>query len=573
MTTAKNDNCIRLCSGKVLLPLIERLLHKRGVTGEESIKSFLEPKLKELPSPFLMKDMDIAVELIEEAIRNQDIILIWGDYDVDGTTATALLILFFRSLGVEAIYHIPNRLKDGYGIQKQGLERISKTLKRNKTLIITVDNGISASEAVNYAKDCGYRIIVTDHHQAPKERVAADAVINPSQSLCEFGDTTLAGVGVAFYLAMATRTHLSRVGYFDGDQKVPNLKGLLDLVAIGTVADMVPLKKINRILVKGGMEVLAKNGNSGLTALCRACSLDSRLIRSEDISFQLAPKINGAGRLGRADKAVSLFLSDDKAESKRIAKDLVVNNEKRKSINIADFVDAKDEVVTLGLKDFFSVMVAGSYHIGVAGIVASNLVEKFKKPSIVLCDFGDGTFKGSARSVPGIDLYVALGECKKVLNGFGGHKMAAGMSLDKENIHDFRLLFDETIKKQFVDKPKEESEPFDEDMTIARLFEAETLRQLHLLEPFGQGNPQPIFRDTKSKFLELTLLGKDKSHLRFSFDGGRRKIKGVGFGLGEILNDCEAEIDKEIFYTPSLNFFRGKRSWQVRVTDVTFNNA
>ena len=568
MDPAKKEKTIHLSNGKDLLPLIERLLNKRGITGEENIKTFLEPKLENLPSPFLMKDMEVAVLLIEETIKNKHNILIWGDYDVDGTTATALLILFFRLLGVEAKYHIPNRLKDGYGIQKTGLERISKSLECDKTLIITVDNGISANEAINFAKDCGYKIIVTDHHQAPEEEVVADAVINPSQKVCEFGDTTLAGVGIAFYLAMATRSHLSKVGYFDGELNPPNLKDLLDLVAVGTVADMVPLKKLNRILVRGGMEVLARNGNSGLKALCNACNLDSRKIRSEDISFQLAPKINGAGRLGCADNAVLLFISKDKKESKRIAAALVTNNEKRRSINIKDFINAKDEVIASGVTDKYSVIVSGDYHIGVAGIVASNLVEKYKKPSIVLCDFGDGTLKGSARSVPGIDLYVALDECKGVLNGFGGHKMAGGMSLEKKMLSEFRHLFELSIKKQSVGLSIEDSELFDEDIKISQLFEAEVLRQLHLLEPFGQGNPQPIFRDTMSEFVELAPLGKDKKHLRFSFNNGHRTIKGVGFGLGEMLTDCRTKNEKEIFYTPSLNFFRGRRSWQVRVTNV-----
>ena len=573
MTPDLENQTIRLANGSILNPLIERLLQKRGLIGGETITSFLEPKLAELPSPFSMLDMDIAVTLIEKIIRNSGSIIIWGDYDVDGTTATALLVLFFRSLGVNVEYHIPNRLKDGYGIQKAGLKKITTNNVEKNTLLITVDNGISAFEAIKYAKERGYQVIVTDHHQPTAERVEAEAVINPSQKSCEFGDTTLAGVGVAFYLAIATRSHLTTKGFFNDKIQAPNLKGFLDLVAVGTVADMVPLEKLNRILVKGGFEVLATKSNCGLAALCRACNLDSKFIRSEDISFQLAPKINGAGRLGHADKAVELFLCDDKRLAGNIARDLVKNNEVRRSINISDFVNAQDEVESLGLKDQYSIVVSGSYHVGVAGIVASNLVEKHGKPSIVLCDFGDGTLKGSARSIPGIDLYLALEQCQEALSGFGGHKMAGGMSLDSKNIDTFRQLFEIAIEKQSRHNVFEKSDLFDEDIEIKELFKPEVLRQLHLLEPFGQGNPQPIFRDNQSGFHELALLGKDKNHLRLSFENGNRPIKGVGFGMGELFDLCKSESQKEIYYTPSVNFFKGKRSWQVRVTNIVFDQS
>ena len=340
----RKSNRVKLDGGRPLNPFIEQLLSNRGICGNDNIKTFLEPKLKDLPDPFLLKDMDRAVKLIKDCIDGEFQFLIWGDYDVDGTTATALLLLFFRSIGCDAVYHIPNRLKDGYGIQKQGLKHITKGRDPLKTLIITVDNGISAHAAVEFAKQSGYKIIVTDHHLPPALKVGADAVINPSQPSCLFPDKTLAGVGVAFYLAMATRSYLVKSGYFKSTSNIPNLKKLLDLVAIGTVADMVPLKSTNRILVKAGLEALAKKGNIGLTALCKKNSLDISCIRSEDISFQLAPKINAAGRLGEAEKAVELFLSTEKSGAVLLAKQLIANNERRRSINIEDFEKAKIEL-------------------------------------------------------------------------------------------------------------------------------------------------------------------------------------------------------------------------------------
>lgn len=570
MTTHQEQKRIRLSDGKYLNPFIERLLAKRGICGKENILQFLEPKLRELPNPFLMKDMDSAVHLIERSIRNDHSILIWGDYDVDGTTATALLVSFFKAIGCDAQYHIPNRLTDGYGIQKQGLQRISAGRDTEKSLLITVDNGISAHEAVKYAKKQGYKIIITDHHLAPPERVPADAVINPNQESCNFNDKSLAGVGVAFYLAMATRTHLLKKGYFNKHGEAPNLKQFLDLVAIGTIADMVPLKKTNRILVKAGLETLAAKTNAGLTALCRLNSLDPKHIQSEDISFQLAPKINAAGRLGQADKAVKLFLSSNKDEATVIASDLISNNEKRKNINKHDFINAIDEVSGSDCGNSHSIIVAGNYHIGVAGIVASNLVEEYRKPSIVLCNFDTETLKGSARSVPGIDIHKALEECREILLGYGGHTMAGGMSLLKENIRIFKELFNESIQKQSMLKIDDDTSKIDGDIEITQLFNGEILRQLHLLEPFGVDNPQPIFRDCTTGFLAVSPLGRDKSHLSFSFRGEKNPIRGIAFGMGKLINNCRTSQVQHFLYTPSLNFFKGKRSWQVRVTEITF---
>jgi len=564
---------IRLSSGITVNPFIKELLAGRGISTESATRTFLEPKLKDLPDPFLMKDMDLAVRLVEECIGQNFTILIWGDYDVDGTTATALLIQFFQSIGYDAGYHIPNRLTDGYGIQQKGLEQISGDRDPTKTLLITVDNGISAHKAIEYAKEQGYKVIVTDHHVPPTVPVDADAIINPSQQECNFPDKTLAGVGVAFYLSVAIRVHLQKTGYFNNNRELPNMKTLLDLVAIGTVADMVPLRETNRILVRAGMEVLAKNGNIGLTALCKKTNIDSRNVRSEDISFQLAPKINAAGRLGDASMAVKLFLAKESKLAATIATELVKNNERRKSINIQNFTDAKDELNKSTDVKKYAIVVSGDYHIGVAGIVASNLVEKYKKPSVVLCLGDDGLLKGSGRSVVGVDLHRALEKCSSLLLGFGGHKMAGGMSLLPEKLVEFQSLFDKEIMEQIQLNGIVEESLVDTEIQIKDLFHGDILRQLQLLEPFGTENPQPIFRDTVSSFMELAPLGKDKAHLRCSFEGNRGKqIKGVGFGIGHLIANCKSNAKREILYTPTLNNFRGRRNWQVRVTDIVFTS-
>lgn len=565
---AYREDDITLNDGTVLAPIVKKILNNRGLSDSKAIISFLDPKLKDLPSPSLMKDMAKATKILTKAIYSQKKILIWGDYDVDGTTATALLMLFFRSLAMEAEYYIPNRLKEGYGIQEKGILAASKGKNPEEYVLITVDNGISAHDAIQCAKNIGYEVIVSDHHIAPQKSVPADAILNPIQPGCDFPDKTMAGVGVAFYLIMATRASLMASGYFDDNCACPNLKKLLDLVAVGTVADMVPLGGINRILVRAGMESISKDGNPGLVALCRACNLDIRCLRSEDISFQLAPKINAAGRLGEADKAIRLFMAKSTKDAKAIARDLVKNNERRKLISLGDLSKAMGEIDMLKLETQSSVVVTGDYHIGVAGIVASGLVESQRKPSVVLCNMGDGILKGSARSCCGIDLHLALLESAAALVGFGGHKMAGGMTLTEDNLLLFKDLFEQSVKKQTLATDTTEVVLVDGDMSIEELFTANHLRQLHLMEPFGQGNPQPIFRDQAPRMIQISAMGKTKSHLRMTFSSKGRSIKGVAFGMGELVESCRKEPRIEVLYTPSLNFFRGKRSWQVRVTDI-----
>lgn len=561
---------ITLSNGTILDPFVQKLLEQRGITGKDSVIEFLEPKLSELPSPFLMKDMDLAVNIAIKAMDAGSQILIWGDYDVDGTTATALLLKFFKSLGYKADFYIPNRLTEGYGLEKNILERITTRDNHREKLLITVDNGISAYEAVLHAKSLGYQTIITDHHTPPEDRVPADAVVNPKQKDCNFPDKNMAGVGLAFYFAMGIRSKLNQSGFFDESCQLPNLKILLDLVGVGTVADMVPLTGVNRTLVKAGMETMAQKTNKGLEALCRRTNIDCTFVRSEDIAFQIAPKINAAGRLGKAEKAVYLLLSEKKKEAEEIAEDLINTNKQRININIGQLDKALDEISSCAINTKYSTIVAGTYHIGVAGIVASNLVDKFNKPSIVLCNQGDTLFKGSARSIPGVNLYDALDACKKALIGYGGHKMAAGMSLDTRNINKFAKLFDEAVYAQNKGKYDKVQVESDADITVARLFTKKLLAQIHLMEPFGQANPQLIFRDTKTSLKELSQIGKDKNHLRLSFVCGNSTIKGIGFGLGDLKDKCKTNKEKEFFYTPSINFFRGKRSWQVRVTNIAF---
>lgn len=453
MTKAEStdENPFRLADGTPLAPFVFNILHQRGITDENALRSFLEPKLQELPSPFLMKDMQHAVTIIEKAIRENHEIIVWGDYDVDGTTATALLFMFFQTLGHKKIrFHIPNRLTDGYGLNRETLLLLSQTVKEGKKVLITVDNGISSFDEVKFARDLGYVTIITDHHIPTEERVPADAVLNAKQHDCHFPDENLSGVGVAFYLAMAVRSHLVKNSFFHDRGSVPNLKVLLDLVALGTIADMVPLLGINRLLVKAGMETIALGQNYGLAALCHRTNIDTSRIRSEDVSFQLAPKINAAGRMGNATKAVQLFLSSNKKEAAGLANELIEQNKRRRNRSLEEYDKALSKLIKSGQKEDSSLIVAGDFHIGVAGIVAANLTEEFGKPVIVLCKEEGGLLKGSARSVPGVNLHQALEECSDVLLAYGGHKMAGGMRLKEKNCLFLKFL----LRKQYSNRQR-----------------------------------------------------------------------------------------------------------------------
>ncbi|MBU1232228.1 MAG: single-stranded-DNA-specific exonuclease RecJ [Proteobacteria bacterium] len=570
-TSAKrtDENLFRLADGTLLAPFIGSILHQRGIIGQGAMRSFLEPKLQDLPSPFLMKDMQQAVKIIERAISENQEILIWGDYDVDGTTATALLFTFFQALGHKSIrFHIPNRLTEGYGLNRKSLLELSKVTKSKNRVLITVDNGISAFDEVLFAQELGYITIVTDHHTPSQARVSADAVLNVKQQDCNFPDKDLSGVGMAFYLAMGIRSHLGQRNFFKDSKGIPNLKSLLDLVAIGTIADMVPLLGINRLLVKAGMETIAQGTNHGLTALCRQTNIDSNRIRSEDISFQLAPKINAVGRLGNAKKAVELFLSNTRKEATVLANELVEDNKRRRHISLKEYQKAQKQRIKSGQEDDSSIVVAGGYHVGVAGIVAANLTEEFGKPTVILCECEGDLLKGSARSVPGVNLYQALEECSEVLLTYGGHEMAGGMALEAKKLPVFKKLFDDAVFKQTQGQSYKKSIEADCDLEIAELFTGNMLDQLYLLEPFGEGNPQLNFRDLDARIERISAIGDGKEHLRFSFINGKSRINGVGFGLGNKIKEYRGKGVKEILYTPTINFFKGRSKWEVRVSKV-----
>lgn len=553
-----------------LHPAIKRHLANQGLVGEEETANFLFPQLKDLPSPFLLKSIDTAVDLIISALTNKADILIWGDYDVDGITGTSLLYSFFSKIGVKAKCHIPNRLTEGYGLNSSVLRDFAAKLGDHK-LLITVDCGISNSEELILAKKYGFKTIVTDHHQVPESTLHADATINPRQHDCEFPFTELAGVGVAFYLAAAVRNKISNSDLFTVSS-LPNMKSFLDYVAIGTVADIMPLRGVNRILVKGGFESISSGEHRGIKNLIATLDLTSELLTSEAISFRVAPAINAAGRLGEAEKPLKLFLADTDQSAKKFAGELIQLNNRRRQITEQNHdiaLDLSRKELQLCTK---CIVLLGEFHEGVLGIIASKLVEEFKVPALVCCYHpADRTMiKGSGRAPEGFDLYRFIGDAERFLQNYGGHELAAGFSLPaanfipfKEKLHTLISLPEANIYSVTRDIEREIIE-----LSLSESLDRTLLDNLMWLEPTGEANPKPIFIDRRARFVSYSAIGKNRAHLKGTIRGKYDNIAVIGFNLADKAKTMNLREPCTVVYTHSIDYYNGRTSWKIHLQDI-----
>jgi len=470
-------------------PLVARLLAARGLLTAAQAQFFLRPVLSSIHDALLLKDMDVALERLARAIREDEKIAIFGDYDVDGLTATALLTRFFKWLGIEAIPYIPDRLNEGYGMSREGVDLLHE---RGVSLIVTVDNGISCHREIDHARSLDIDVVVTDHHRPCETLPQAVAVVDPHRADCEYPFKGLSGVGVAFKLAHGLARFL--------DKPAPEarafLKSVMDLVALGTVADVMSLLGENRPLVAYGLDALRQTANPGLAAMSEMLGVDpQKPITSEQVAFLFAPRLNAAGRTGNAHDALELLLTDDRQRAWELAKHLDrLNNDRRRFENeVLDMAMSQIEDEPELLDDPVLVVAGEQWHQGVVGIVASRLVDRFGKPAIVLgIDDQDAQCaKGSARSIPGFDVHQALAASAACLHEFGGHKMAAGVTLPLANLASFRAALSDYVRKNV--RP-EDLVPRLELDGIADLAELsfDALDQIDLMRPFGQDNHAPL---------------------------------------------------------------------------------
>lgn len=532
--------------------LLSQIIVNRNIGTEEDIRIFLNPTRKDFNDPFLFKDMNIAVERIIKAINNNEKVVIYGDYDVDGITSTTVLKKYLEERGLIVDTYIPNRLDEGYGLNRDAIDKI---YKNNNTLIITVDCGISAIDEINYANSLGIETIVTDHHEAGEELPNAIAVIDAKRKDNTYPFRGLAGVGVVFKLIQAISVKLNL-------EEKEFLK-YLDIVCVGTISDIVPLENENRVIAKLGLKLLEVTKNLGLRELIK--TIGYRKIDSNAISFGIAPRINACGRMGHEEEALKLFLSEDEEEVKQITANLNEYNKLRQETEKKIYDEAIKKINEEHLDKANSIVVAGdNWHHGVIGIVSSKVTELYFKPSILLGIEGD-IAKGSGRSVPGFDLHDALYECEDLLEKYGGHEMAVGLSLKTENYNKFKQKFEEVAKNKKI----EEILPIiyiDGQITLKDMNK-ETVEALELLEPFGEGNKMPLFLYKNLKIDSIRALTEGK-HLKLTLKDTNYIINAIGFNMGHLVNEYLIGDKVDIVGVLEINNYNGNETIQINLKDI-----
>lgn len=558
---------------------VAKILHRRMQSWSDqslpAVKKFLEPSLKNLPDPFLLPDMDRAAERVAEAICNGESITIYGDYDVDGTVGTAVLRRFFRMLGVEARVYQPDRSREGYGLNYSAVEKLAE---EGTQLLITVDCGIASVKEVARANELGMQVIICDHHEVPETGMPeAYAVLDHKRKDNDGPIHSLCGAGVGFYLCMAVRAMLRDIDYFshEGAGKTePDLRKLLDLVAVATLADMVPLVEENRILVVYGLEKLRRAPSVGLLELCKAAGVNPADVGSYHVGFVIGPRINASGRLGSANAALELLSTDDAAEARILAEKLDGMNEERMAVqaSVAKAALAQAEAMVQAAraegKDLPALVLAGEdWHEGVIGIVASRVVETYHRPTAVITfATHTGKGKGSARSAGNIDLVSAMEQCAQDLMGFGGHKAAAGLSLDRGCLGSFRENFAEAVRAQMTNPSQFEKELLlDAVLTPVDTMNFETISYLEKLGPFGIGNQEPVVA-VNGWTVEGGKQIKER-HVKVQFNGGTTRVEGFWSNAWDKFQFVpEQKVD--IAFCPQISTFRGQRKIELRVRDI-----
>ena len=532
--------------------LLATILVNRGITEEKQIFKFLNPKRNDFYNPYEMPDMDIAVKRIVKAIKNQEKTIIYGDYDVDGITSVTVLKSFLVERGLDIAEYIPNRLEEGYGLNENAVKEIAN---QGYTLMITVDCGISAIEEVEYANKLGIETIITDHHEPGNELPKALAIVDAKRKDNKYPFRNLAGVGVVFKLIQAIGTELNL------DEK-EYLK-YLDIVCIGTISDIVPLVDENRVIVKLGLKLVEQTRNLGLKAILQASGYSK--IDSSTISFGVAPRINACGRMGHQEEALKLFLSKDINEVNELTQKLNEYNRLRQETEKNIYTDAIMQIERDGLANKNTIVVMEkNWHHGVIGIVSSKITELYFKPSILLCE-EDDIGKGSGRSIPGFDLYEALTQCKNAIEKFGGHSMAVGISVKKENLEMFKKELEQISKERNI----EEIVPIlkiDAQIDLEEINK-EMVESLKELEPFGEENKTPLFMIRNLKIDSIRALSEGK-HLKLTLKGNKNIVNAIGFNLGELSNDYKIGDKIDVVGNLEINSFNGVDNIQINIKDL-----
>ena len=532
--------------------LLATILVNRNILETENLDKFLKPTRNDFHDPFLMPDMKIAVERILKAIENKEKIIIYGDYDADGITSITVLKSFFKDIGVDVFSYIPNRLEEGYGLNKPAVKKI---VDDKYNLMITVDCGISAIEEIDYANSLGIETIVTDHHEVGEKLPNALAIVDAKRKDNMYPCRDLAGVGVVFKLiqALSIKLNLKEESYLK----------YLDIVCIGTISDIVPLVDENRVIAKLGLMLVNQTKNLGLKSLLMSSGY--KKIDSTTISFGVAPRINACGRMGHAEEALKLFLSNNLNEVQELTKKLNDYNVKRQDIEKRIYEEAVKQIEERNLNKNNTIIVAGeNWHHGVIGIVASKITEMYFKPSILLCNEGDES-KGSGRSIPGFDLHDALMKCLDHIEKFGGHSMAIGITIKKSELEQFSQSLENVAKEEHT----EEIVPIvqiDAKISLSDINK-EMVESLNQLEPFGEGNKMPIFVIKNLKIDSIRALTEGK-HLKLTLREGNNMVNAIGFNMGSLAEEYKIGDKIDVAGMLEINSFNGVDSVQINLKDI-----
>jgi single-stranded-DNA-specific exonuclease len=544
-----------------LSPLISRILESRDICDPDQVRRYLSPSLQDLHNPFLMEDMGKAVSRLIRAIHHKEKVVVYGDYDADGITSVVVLLQFLRRILPGTTYYIPDRMTEGYGMNRNAVERFQS---KGVSLIITVDCGISDYEPITYARQLGMDTIILDHHEISGALPDAEATVNPNRTDCRFPFKHLAAVGIVFNFLIALRGVLRREGYWMNDD-YPNLKEYLDLVALGTIGDIAPLVDENRTFVKIGLNLMTEERRIGLRALKLISGIEHQAVDSNKASFALIPRINAAGRIASATEAVELLLSENQDQAEELARKLDGFNRRRQAMEKVIFSEILEKVgVELEAGEMGPLIFASpNWHPGVIGIVASKLVERFGRPAILI-SLKDGIGKGSGRSVADFNIYQGLKGCESLLISYGGHRYAAGISIREGNIPSFSVRLREIIREKGSEIDFTAYTTIDAQCSLTDITH-EFLSQIEQMAPFGNRNPEPVLCVRNVSMASPSIVGNNHLKMRINGDGVSRDS--IWFSKGQFLQDLSASM-LDIVFTPQMNIWNGSSDIQLKMKDI-----
>jgi len=560
----------KLCEILNCHPAVASILINRNILSKEDASNFFNTSLNHLSPPFTLKDMNTAVDRIIEAIVRKEKILIFGDYDVDGIAAATILLEFLRSVDANVSYYIPHRITEGFGLKINHISDIA--IPNGIHLIITADCGSESQDAVKTARDAGIDVIITDHHMTSETLPPAVAVINPKRNDCPSGFCDLAGVGVAFYLLICLRKTLRETNFWN-DRPEPNLKNYCDLVALGTLADIVPLTRENRILIKAGMNIIRSSQRPGLNSLVRICNINKLTIGADDIVFQLVPRLNSAGRMDHASIAVELLTTKNIKTARKIAHSLDRLNQERRDMENKILIQVHNHLKKHPhlLRKKTIVLSHQDWHLGVLGIVASRLMKKYFCP-VVMITTADGIGKGSARSIPEINLYQGLSACAENLENFGGHSMAAGLKIKAEHINRFEIQFENIVSHMA------KSSDFMPKVTIDYRLDFDDISdklidELESLQPFGNVNHEPLFMTKEVHIVSSKNVGNHHRQmvLKQKINKSMKTFNAIQFNV-DTQKPLKGTFD-QMAYRLRWNRWNGRKHAQIIVEETSANVA